>query len=138
MGQAALVNAGFKDATGKWTEFAKKFGVIDDETFLNSPQAQEYAIRANHMVVWNEIKNKNLIKYVGTTFVGTVKGTNIRVTIFITESGLLAASHLVGTGALSNMFETGIIPVDGNNVAATTYMLNFGGYDLSDLFDWKP
>jgi len=45
--------------------------------------------------------------------------------------------HLVGPGDTYSMFQTNVIPVDGNGIPATTYMNDLGGYDLTDLLNWN-
>ena len=72
-----------------------------------------------------------------TTFNGHLQDSSQTISVQVTASGLLAAGHLVGTRSLAGMFDTGVIPVDGNGTAATTYMNNYGGYDLSNLHNWK-
>ncbi len=63
----------------------RNFGIYDIDEFLNSPELQEKAFKAN--VAMNKWDLKNEIKrYVGKTMNGTV----------ITESGILAAAHLAG------------------------------------------
>jgi hypothetical protein len=126
LGPTALQDAGFLDKDGNWTEVAKEHGVTNKESFLNSPKAQEVAIRSYHTKVWGYITNAGLDDYVGKEFHG----------VTVTESGLLAAGHLVGVygkSGIISMFETGIISYDGNDTAATTYMENYGGYSLDDL-----
>ena len=109
------------------------------DTFLNSSAAQEAAIRAYHQGRWRSITNWGHDAHIGTTFSGRLVGSTEIITVEITASGLLAAAHLVGTGqrGLAGMFETGVIPVDGNGTPATAYMGNYGGYDLTDLHNWR-
>lgn len=65
---------------------------------------------------------KNYIDYIGKTING----------ILITESGLLAASHLVGNGNVIKFLKSNgeIIAKDGNNVPLTKYLSMFSNYDL--------
>jgi hypothetical protein len=138
MGPPALQDAGFMTSNGNWTDYARKFGVTCGQSFLNSPSAQEAAVRAYHQGRWRSIVNWGHDKHIGTTFSGNLAGSTEIISVEITASGLLAAAHLVGTGqrGLAGMFETGIIPVDGNGTPATEY-LNFKGFDLTDLLEWS-
>ena len=144
LGPMALQDIGFMNADRTWTSLARQFGVTDNQSFLNSPTAQEYAIRAYHQRLWRSVENWGHDERIGTTFTGTLAGSNERVSIEITASGLLAGAHLVGPGNDTNnqrglefMFRTGIIPVDGNGMPATRYMSDFGNYDLSNLHNWR-
>ena len=55
--------------------------------------------------------------------------------IEVTESGILAASHLVGAKAVRKYLKSGgkINESDANGVSVKDYMKEFEGYDLSDL-----
>lgn len=60
----------------------------------------------------------------------------------LTSSGLLAASHLCGQGAMSNAIGNNFkgkygIPVDGNAVPSLFYHDNLSGYDLSVIIGYK-
>ncbi len=143
MGPDALKSAGFMDGNGNWTDLAKKYGVTSKQTFLNSRSAQEYAIRVYHKWMLDGITNNEIDKLYNTTFSGTVEGTNRKESALLTPSGILASMHLVGRGStirmlVGNRGVKGIIKVDGNGTTATEYMNSFGGYDLKDLYDWKP
>jgi hypothetical protein len=48
----------------------------------------------------------------------------------ITESGILAAAHLVGAGSVRRYFNSGINKKDGNGVRLTDYLTKFSGYEL--------
>jgi len=87
--------------------------------FINDPELQEYAMQQN--LLYNKKRLKRYIKkYDGTIVNG----------ILITESGLLAAAHLGGAGSVKKWFRTGKARKDGNGVKITSYMKQFGGYDL--------
>ena len=43
MGKLALIDAGFMDSNGNWTELAKNYGVSSKESFLNNKEAQDAA-----------------------------------------------------------------------------------------------
>ena len=88
--------------------------------FINDPELQEYAMQQN--LLYNKKRLKRYIKkYDGTIVNG----------ILITESGLLAAAHLGGAGSVKKWFRTGKARKDGNGVKITSYMKQFGGYDLN-------
>jgi hypothetical protein len=58
-----------------------------------------------------------LDSYIGTVYCG----------VEVTQSGLLAAYHLVGVGNMRDALPTGAIKYDGNGVPASQYMDLFGG-----------
>ena len=55
--------------------------------------------------------------------------------IEVTESGILAASHLVGAKSVRKYLKSGgkINEKDGNGISVKDYMEKFAGYDLSEL-----
>jgi len=55
--------------------------------------------------------------------------------IEVTESGILAASHLVGAKSVRKYLKSSgkINEKDGNGISVKDYMEKFSGYDLSDL-----
>jgi hypothetical protein len=90
------------------------------QEFLNDTFLQEYAMH-KHLLYNKKRLNKYINKYEGEVVHG----------ILVTESGLLAASHLCGAGSVRKWFRTGKIAEDGNGIKITSYMKRFGGYDLS-------
>lgn len=58
--------------------------------------------------------------------------------ILITESGLLAAAHLVGQGALMRALKRGDLysEKDGNGTTAAEYMENYGGFNINEIKKW--
>lgn len=92
---------------------------ISKEEFLSSPDLQEEAIRkllkANKKVLRRQIK-----KFDGKLVNG----------ILVTESGLLAAAHLVGPGSVKKWVRNGRIFEDGNGIKLTEYIETFNGYQL--------
>ena len=125
MGGEALKDAGFKTESGEWTELANSYGIYSREDFLNSPEGQDAAIRAYHIKVCGYIRAYDMDQYVGKTYCG----------VKVTRSGLLAACHLVGIGAMKKALETDSRTVDGNGVPASEYMELFAGYDITTV--WK-
>lgn len=128
MGEAAMIDAGYykKDGSGKndWTgAWTGKNGVTSLDAFKNDPQAQIAAITDYHQKVWGYVKGMGLDQYVGQTVGG----------VLITESGLIAGSHLVGAGNMAKFLRSGgaTVPRDGNNTPITEYVGKFGGYEIS-------
>ena len=50
--------------------------------------------------------------------------------IYITESGVLAASHLGGAGNVKKWFRKGEVFRDAIGTSITSYMKQFSGYNL--------
>jgi len=130
MGEAAMVDAGYyRKTTGNynndWTgQFTGKDGVYSREDFLNNPTAQENAQRIYKQKQWGYIKNFAQ-KYDGKTING----------IPITQSGMLAATHLLGQGKLQKYLQSNgtDIPRDGNHTSIEEYLKRFAGYDVSEI-----
>ena len=125
MGTLALKETGFMDENGAWTSLANSYGIYSQQDFLNSPEGQDAAVRAYHEKTCTYIKAMGLDEYVGTTYCG----------IPVTESGLLAACHLVGVVSIKKGLQTGQHVYDGNHVSAAVYMELFAYYDISSV--WK-
>lgn len=53
----------------------------------------------------------------------------------MTESGLLASSHLVGVTGVRTALKNGDLRsvVDGNGTTVLEYMTSFAGYDISEI-----
>lgn len=97
-------------------------GVENAKEFLNTPLLQERAFDA--LVAKNKyVLRDHIAAYVGKT-VGGLK---------VTESGLVAAAHLVGAGNVKKFLDTEgeYVFADANNVPVTRYLTKFGGYDTS-------
>ena len=93
---------------------------VSKEEFLNNPELQEQAML--DLLKHNKKKLKRFIdKYEGQIVHG----------IYITESGILAAAHLAGQGNVRKFFRKGYEFKDGFGTKMTSYMSQFGGYDLS-------
>ncbi|MDR7867900.1 MAG: hypothetical protein RIN56_13925 [Sporomusaceae bacterium] len=143
MGDAALADAGFyydylddgapkanysNKFNGTWTDKAKAYGVNSYEDFLNSPEAQEAAIRASIKKNWEYIRNNGYDKYIGKEIHG----------VKVSASGLLAACHLVGIGDLGKLLEGGSIPADGFGTKGTEYLEKKAGFDLTEILGYNP
>ncbi|MBM3570053.1 MAG: hypothetical protein FJX46_15005 [Alphaproteobacteria bacterium] len=98
--RGALIDAGFKDKDGNWTDKARALGVDSEESFLKSPKAQDAAMDAYMTKVDGYIRHLGLDKQHGREFIG-VMGTNIEVT----QSGLAAAIHRAGQGEVNAYFK---------------------------------
>lgn len=125
MGRSALEDAGFRHEGGGWTALANSYGIYDREDFLNSPAGQDAAVKAYHTKVCDYIRHYGLEKYIGTTYCG----------VTVTRSGLLAACHLVGVGAMIDGLKSGEHTYDGNRVSAAEYMELFAGFDISEVWN---
>jgi len=92
---------------------------VTRKEFLSNPILQEEAmlklLKANKHTLRRQIK-----KYDGKLVNG----------ILVTESGLLAAAHLVGAGTVRKWIRNGKKYTDGNGVDLTSYLVKFNGYYL--------
>ncbi|MCK0508644.1 DUF3262 family protein [Aromatoleum anaerobium] len=127
-GEAALEDVGLyagggtskNDWTGNWTG---KFGVTSLDDFLANPDAQMQTVAAYHAQVWDTLRRVySADNYVGSTVNG----------IMITQSGLVAAAHLVGAGKVGDWLSSGgaTTPKDGNGTTMTSYLSAFAGYSV--------
>jgi hypothetical protein len=100
----------------------ERFNIRDTQLFLDSPEIQEDAFIAlcslNKWILRNEIKKK-----VGKKING----------IEITESGILAAAHLAGSGNIKQYLRSNgeYRFKDAFGSSMQHYLKNFGGYDTS-------
>ncbi|CAL94659.1 DUF3262 family protein [Azoarcus olearius] len=104
--------------------FTGKYGVTSLADFLASPDAQIQAATAYHSQVWATLSgNYGAESYIGTTIGG----------IEITQSGLVAAAHLLGAGTVGKWLASSgaTNPTDGNGTTLTAYLSEFAGYALS-------
>ena len=105
-------------------ETLKTIGIHDSNRFLNSPKMQEKAFVA--LIA----KNKSLLKDVIDKYEGQVVAG-----ILVTESGILAAAHLGGTGSVKKFFknEGRRYYKDAYGTSIRSYMRDFGGYETSGI-----
>lgn len=103
---------------GKNTLKGLGFNVTKKE-FLSSPEVQEKA-----MISLLEHNKEKLQPYIDQYVGDTLRG------IHITESGILAAAHLAGCGNVKKFFKKGHDFRDGFGTRMTSYMEEFGGYDI--------
>jgi len=126
MGWLALDDAGFADSKNKtWTALANSYGVRSIQDFLNTPHAQETAIVNYHKKTYLYLRSYGALPYLGQTMNG----------IKITESGLLAAAHLIGFGDLIAALQKGDLLYKSDELGTTAfeYAELLGGYDISDV-----
>ena len=102
---------------------AAEYGVTSDETFLETPRAQEDAVRDYHRKVWSYLLNYGTDDFVGQYY----------QEVFITESGILAAAHLVGAVDLDEAMRANEVISDALGTKADSYMREMAGYDISDI-----
>lgn len=130
-GEAALKDIGVyggdstraNDWAGSWTG---KYGVTSKDSFLTNGDAQLSAIADYQKLSWDKyLKGNGADAYLGKTINGVV----------ITESGLIAASHLVGAGSvLAWLRSNGATnPADASGTLMTEYLSKFGGYNVSNF-----
>ena len=93
---------------------------ITRNEFLSNPDLQEEAMYK--LLKYNQFSLKYYISNYGGK---KVQGINI------TESGLLAAAHLAGSGNVKRFFQKGLDFKDANGTKMTSYMKQFGGYRLN-------
>ena len=101
----------------------KFFGVSQSE-FLNNPALQENVFYAS--LAHNKWKLQYEIRtFAGKNFAG----------IPITESGILAAAHLLGTGSVKSFFKSDGKTefADANGTSIINYMKSFQHFDLSGI-----
>lgn len=171
LGDMGWVPKGSKWSNVKFIgEAAKKWKLTDKKSFLKNPAAQDEVIMRSLKMRWQTLKKyKEKIcqkisipqeaKYVAP---GKVKASESKVKnilakkrsqgyksedlrgkkIILTSSGMLAASHLCGQGAMSNALGNNFkgvwgIPVDGNAVPSLFYHENLSGHDLSVIIGHK-
>lgn len=131
MGEMALVDCGYykknpPNYNNDWQGvFTGKDGVYSIRDFLNNPQAQENAQLIFKQKQWSYLKSLGANKYVGHIINGNK----------ITESGLLAAAHLKGVGAVISYLKSGgkNNPKDAFGTSVESYMKKFADYDVSPV-----
>ena len=151
-------------------EGATKWKLTGKQSFLNTPAAQDEVIMRSVKMRWATLKKhkdkicKNIAVPRNAVYKapGKVTASEARVktiimkkrnqgykaedlrgkSFLLTSSGMLAASHLCGQGAMSNALENNFkgvwgIPVDGNAMPSLLYAENLTGHDLSVIIGFK-
>ncbi|WP_146037975.1 hypothetical protein [Tabrizicola aquatica] len=102
-GEAALIDLGYvrhdgdpydNNYSGGWTG---KSGIDSKQEFLASRKVQDKAAEAWVKLMWHYIESQNLHRHAWTEVGG----------IELTPSGMLAATHLLGTYALEEYIQSG-------------------------------
>ena len=120
--QPGFIDIGYMDSSGNWTG---KNGIYSADDFLNSPQKQEQILDEYLKSNYQQLKNKGALNYVGTPMHGLVNDFDI------TNTGLLAASHREGAGAVNNYLNNLVKNQNGR------YYINYKGIAdnrLSEMF----
>ena len=105
-------------------ETLKSIGIKDSVRFMNSPRLQEKAFVA--LLSKNKYDLKNYITYYEGKIVDGVK---------ITESGILAAAHLGGSGSVKRFLNSNGAKKckDDYGTSVKTYMKDFGGFETTGI-----
>ena len=106
----------------------KLIGIHNKNTFLNDPELQEKAFYANlSRNKW--ILRKDIKRFVGKRINGIV----------VSESGMLAAAHLGGPGAVKKYLRSGGVKdfADAYGTTIRYYMKRFGGFDTSFVVPFR-
>jgi hypothetical protein len=106
------------------TETLKSIGIDDGDRFLERPALQEQAFVV--LLSKNKYELKDYIRYFEGKIIDGVK---------ITESGILAAAHLGGSGSVKRFLNTNGFRKcrDGYGTSVRSYLLDFGGYETRGI-----
>ena len=151
-------------------EGVTKWKLKGKQSFLNNPAAQDEVIMRSVKMRWATLKKhkdkicKNVSVPKNAVYIapGKVRASENKVktiimkkrnqgykaedlrgkSFLLTSSGMLAASHLCGQGAMSNALGNNFkgvwgIPVDGNAMPSLLYAVNLAGHDLSAIIGFK-
>jgi hypothetical protein len=105
-------------------ETLQTIGIHDSAAFIKNPKLQEKAfvvlLSKNKWELKEEIE-----KYSGSIISG----------VKVTESGILAAAHLGGTGSVKRFLKSNGVKKckDNYGTSVKTYMKDFGGYETSGI-----
>lgn len=104
----------FSSKTLEWIGFE-----VGIDEFLKSPKMQDDA-----MIKYLKVNKKILRRIIKKWDKRYINENQI------TESGILAAAHLVGPGGVIDFFNKGIMVTDSSGVKITDYLFKYSGYDL--------
>lgn len=121
LGKLVLQDLGYKDYRGIWTTKAKNLGIYKDSDFLGNPSVQDRIFVECCKKQWTYIKNYRLTSYVGRICDG----------VKVTESGLLAACHLIGAYGMKQVLVNGKDLSDAFGTKPGYYLRNVGGYNIN-------
>lgn len=102
-GEAALVDLGYVKRDPNLYDndfgggFTGKDGIRSVKEFLNNPRVQDKAARSWMKVMWRYIEGERLHRHAWTKVGGMI----------LTPSGMLGATHLLGTGGLRDFIRSG-------------------------------
>jgi len=101
------------------------FGHVTADKFRENPNIFPYEKQVEALFKYmkkNEYYLRNFKDYIDKDING----------IKITKSGMLAAAHLVGQGMVKRFLRSGgkVDPTDGLGTKCSTYLKEFGGYDI--------
>lgn len=101
---------------------ALKFFGVSRSDFLNNPSLQE------NVFYTSLAHNKWKLQYEINTFAGKHFAG-----VYVTESGILAAAHLLGANSVKSFFKSKgkNVLADANGTTITNYMKSFQNFDLS-------
>lgn len=124
-GQYNLVNSyGYMGKYQFGGSALRAIGITNKTNFLKNPQLQEKAFNAllskNKSILKDEIQ-----RYEGKFVAG----------IEVTESGILAAAHLLGAGSVKKFLRNNgdVKIVDGYGTSLRSYLKRYSGYDTSHI-----
>jgi hypothetical protein len=105
-------------------ETLKSIGINDSVGFMNNPRLQEKAFVA--LLSKNKYELRDYISYFDGKVVDGVK---------ITESGILAAAHLGGSGSVKRFLNSNGEKKckDDYGTSVKTYMKDFGGFETAGI-----
>jgi hypothetical protein len=118
---------------GTWTG---KAGIDSLEEFINSPSAQEQAIREAMRLYWKRITE--ILAHNGSSIDFHLGKDTAELSlsdrqIRVTRSGLLAGAHLRGAQAIVDWLLRGQENPDERGTSIVDYVDEFGGYNLEDV-----
>lgn len=90
--RGGLIDAGYINQNNQWLG---KNGVYSQDDFFNNPDKQEQVLDDFMKSIYGQLKHKGALNYSGSRIHGIVKDFDI------TDTGLLAASHREGAGAVN-------------------------------------
>jgi len=131
-GEAALFDLGYsaRDPNlfdNRYTGgFTGKNGITSLQDFLSDKAEQDVAAASWFQMLWSRIRAADLEFYDGQTLNG----------VLLTKSGMIAASHLAGTGGLKTFIQSGGTKSaqDSNGTSVVNYLKLFAGYETPSTF----
>ncbi len=127
-GEAALIDLGYVRKDGDPYDnnfgggFTGKHGIRSVKDFLNNRSVQDRAAKTWMKTMWRYIEADGLARYAWTKVGG----------VSLSPSGMLAATHLLGTGALKQFIKSGgnANIRDPYGMPLVSYIDTLGGYDI--------